>query len=375
MLFNKKHYNICQKEDCRQIFKYHIKRKFCLNCNPFYGRQDKLNRISKQKISGLKLCGGTCKQYKTLDCFFSSNQQSDGKYPSCKECFNEYKRSRIKSLTCNNPDCGKRFKHNRRRDKCFDCKPLGNPAQKQLRISSYQKEQCKKCIKCKKSKKLLEYYRRLNDLTAQCKLCLANNSKNRSITQICENPKCASPKFENRNRRKYCEICRLKPISRSKTFCLKKSKKYSSRSEFFREDHTTYEFARKNKWLEEICEHMGDPCKGGHRFSDFNRACLKNKGNALLYLLKCYNDNEIFYKCGITSSTVKRRYEGKKRMPYEYTILWSLEGPPKEIWDLEVQFQRKTKEYNYKPLIYFGGNTECVDHKIPKKFLRKPKDL
>lgn len=81
---------------------------------------------------------------------------------------------------------------------------------------------------------------------------------------------------------------------------------------------------------------------------------------ATFYILKCFNDNESFYKLGITANTVKRRYDTKASMPYIYEIVREIKGNAEAIFDLELKNKQLIKDYKYEPLIKFGGSThEC----------------
>ena len=42
---------------------------------------------------------------------------------------------------------------------------------------------------------------------------------------------------------------------------------------------------------------------------------------AIFYILKCWDDTEIFYKIGITCRSVKERYRSKANLPYNYEII------------------------------------------------------
>ena len=77
------------------------------------------------------------------------------------------------------------------------------------------------------------------------------------------------------------------------------------------------------------------------------------------YILECNNENESFYKIGITSSSIKRRYQSKRFMPYNYNIVLELKGSSQYVWDLETKLKQNLKN-SYRPLIPFGGShTEC----------------
>lgn len=84
------------------------------------------------------------------------------------------------------------------------------------------------------------------------------------------------------------------------------------------------------------------------------------------YTLRCFNEEEEFYKIGITVNTVAKRYSTTQSMPYNYEILSEIKGEAGSIWDLERDEKKKLKKFHYEPKIDFSGSvTECfTDYKI-----------
>ena len=109
------------------------------------------------------------------------------------------------------------------------------------------------------------------------------------------------------------------------------------------------------------CPHCSyESCVGGWTRTAFKDKCdQNNNGQGILYILHCFNDNESFYKIGITSRSVQKRYKGITSMPYAYRIIDEVIGDPEYIYDLEKTLHRDNKEQQYKPLINFCGSTEC----------------
>lgn len=85
----------------------------------------------------------------------------------------------------------------------------------------------------------------------------------------------------------------------------------------------------------------------------------KNFDSYKLYFIECWNDNERFYKIGITFVTLGRRFKGKRNMPYHWEKIKVIEGDAETIWNLEKQLHAQHKELKYEPQIDFGGKTEC----------------
>lgn len=94
--------------------------------------------------------------------------------------------------------------------------------------------------------------------------------------------------------------------------------------------------------------------------SDWKKAAdySQNFDSFKLYVIKCYNDEEEFYKIGRTFTTVTKRFYS---FPYNYDVIKVIEGDADEIFDLENVLQREHRRENlsYIPKISFGGETEC----------------
>jgi len=97
--------------------------------------------------------------------------------------------------------------------------------------------------------------------------------------------------------------------------------------------------------------------------TNFKQKCDKNNnGLGILYILECFNEQERFFKIGITSLSVKKRYKSKTSMPYAYRVIDEIIGDPEFIYDLETKLHNLNKQYKYIPNIPFGGHlTECFN--------------
>lgn len=96
----------------------------------------------------------------------------------------------------------------------------------------------------------------------------------------------------------------------------------------------------------------------GYSKTDFLNA--SKDGLARLYFIECWNKEERFTKIGITTKpSIRKRFPAKNTMPYNFCVLKEIIGEVDKIWDLEHEIQRSLKEYKYRPLIEFGGFTEC----------------
>lgn len=78
-----------------------------------------------------------------------------------------------------------------------------------------------------------------------------------------------------------------------------------------------------------------------------------------IYVVKCWNDTETFYKVGKTFLSVGKRFANKERMPYNWTIIRTIEGNARYISELEPSLHNQFTSYSYTPSLEFAGQTEC----------------
>jgi hypothetical protein len=110
-----------------------------------------------------------------------------------------------------------------------------------------------------------------------------------------------------------------------------------------------------------ICGYIGN---GGYSRSDFIK--IANGRPGTLYLLFWKNEKqECFYKIGITSVGVKKRFERGCNIPYSYEIVNEYICDAGCVWDLEKQLHKKYKPYQYLPQNKFQGYTECFNTGLP----------
>lgn len=76
-----------------------------------------------------------------------------------------------------------------------------------------------------------------------------------------------------------------------------------------------------------------------------------------IYLIKCFNETECFYKIGKTFTTIQLRFAN--RIPYQYQVIQTIEGDAKTISELERTLHKECKPYKYSPQIPFKGQFEC----------------
>lgn len=100
----------------------------------------------------------------------------------------------------------------------------------------------------------------------------------------------------------------------------------------------------------------------GYSRSEFIGLGKRNgEGDAYLYIIKCYNREEVFYKIGITSRTLGQRFS-KANLPYDYEIIHLSKQEAGLTWDLEKVILKLCKDFKYKPKQNFNGSTECFQY-------------
>jgi len=92
---------------------------------------------------------------------------------------------------------------------------------------------------------------------------------------------------------------------------------------------------------------------------DINSKNSKRFDNFKVYIIKCKNKKEQFYKIGRTFRTVEMRFSGKVQMPYDFEIIKIFTGSSEEMYNLENKLKKENKNNKYLPKLSFRGNKEC----------------
>lgn len=101
----------------------------------------------------------------------------------------------------------------------------------------------------------------------------------------------------------------------------------------------------------------------GWGFSSWEKQAYQSKNfdSFKVYIIKCWNEKEEFYKIGRTFSTVKNRFLSKKSMPYKYKIINIFKDSALKVWNMERDLKNINKDYKYIPKIKFNGSQECYN--------------
>ena len=80
----------------------------------------------------------------------------------------------------------------------------------------------------------------------------------------------------------------------------------------------------------------------------------------MLYVINAFNENENFFKIGMTSKTASWRFRGNTEMPYDFEILCEISIGLVDAYKHEQYILEKYKKYKYIPKIYFAGKDEVL---------------
>lgn len=113
---------------------------------------------------------------------------------------------------------------------------------------------------------------------------------------------------------------------------------------------------------------------GSWSISSWEKSANKSKkfDSYKVYIIRCWNENERFYKIGRTFVKLSERFSGKNKMPYNYMLVcYYTFTTSRECHKFESEIKRLNNDFKYIPLKTFSGIHECfyhVDVSITKSF-------
>lgn len=113
-----------------------------------------------------------------------------------------------------------------------------------------------------------------------------------------------------------------------------------------------------------ICRAESSRYSGKHHHTREGYVYLAKGRTTYLYLIKCSNNKETFYKIGKTFRSMDKRYT-KTNMPYDYEVITIHEGEAGFIFDLEESMHKKYKKHKHTTDIVFPGYSECYKLSLP----------
>jgi hypothetical protein len=105
----------------------------------------------------------------------------------------------------------------------------------------------------------------------------------------------------------------------------------------------------------------------GWSYSNWVSAGLESENfdSFKVYIIRCWNDEEEFYKIGKTFTTVKNRFKKKNTLPYRYEISLEIISDGYRIVKIEERLKKLYKDIKYIPNIHFNGKYECFTTELP----------
>ena len=148
-------------------------------------------------------------------------------------------------------------------------------------------------------------------------------------------------------------------------------KNQDSRIKIICPQHGVFEQRAKNHLLGNACRKCYLEISGGWTTADWKKKVVGGK-TLKLYYLQCWNNEEQFYKIGLTcKDRVEDRFHGVLKMPYEYRIINQVTGSIENLVKLERKFKKQIIDMGdkYLPKISFVGSTyECFKGKFIPNF-------
>jgi hypothetical protein len=103
---------------------------------------------------------------------------------------------------------------------------------------------------------------------------------------------------------------------------------------------------------------------GGYSESYFKKHPEMKSKTGIFYLIKIWNDNEIFYKVGVTIRSIDERFKYKLPSVYEYEILIETKMSLYNAYLMEHKYLKEHTSVSYIPKLRFSGWTECFKQVI-----------
>lgn len=183
----------------------------------------------------------------------------------------------------------------------------------------------------------------------------------------------------NHIRKNGCKFCTNPQLLDTNSFIIKANKKHKNKY-----DYSQVKYISTHKKVKIICpnhnaffqsphEHLrGNECKKcncmGWRKTTWINLANKKKNPSIVYIIRCFNNNEEFIKIGKTCLKTNIRFN-RNNLPYSYEIIKEIKGSPDFVWDKEIELQIKYKNERYNPKLPFNGKTECFSIDIINNFI------
>lgn len=106
----------------------------------------------------------------------------------------------------------------------------------------------------------------------------------------------------------------------------------------------------------------------GWKYGDWVKCAEKSKNfdSFKVYIIRCWDESEEFYKIGKTFTTLNVRFPNKSVIPYNYEVIKCfMFSSGRDASKEEDALKVRNKEYKYIPKLKFSGKQECYSIKLP----------
>lgn len=219
------------------------------------------------------------------------------------------------------------------------------------------------------------------------------NDKNK-VTVICKKHDKFLVTPNNHLRGKGCPICRYDKISNSLTlsqdevisrfkeihgnkydYSLVNYVKATESVKIKCSEHGLFEQTPSSHYNKQVCPQCGVISSArqkqinppGWSVTNWEKRAKESKvfDSFKIYIIRCWNETEDFYKIGRTFSKVSYRFRCYKLMPYNYEIIQELIfDNALNCFNKENELKRLHKEHKYLPSLKFDGRHECFSQII-----------
>jgi hypothetical protein len=108
----------------------------------------------------------------------------------------------------------------------------------------------------------------------------------------------------------------------------------------------------------------------GWKYKDWIRGSEKSKNfdSFKVYLIRCWNEEEEFYKIGKTFTTIHNRFPNKSVIPYNYEVITCLVfNDGRHASKKEEELKLASRSFKYVPKLKFSGRQECYNMNLSIK--------
>lgn len=291
----------------------------------------------------MKICS-QCGDGKPTSQFYHRNGKP---IAECKECTKKRVRLRKVEVCCKG--CGKVFKHRKLIKFCADCGPKKRTLEEALNeLSTYSSRKELFLNNDSLYRYLIVHAKNELDKVFPLHEGVTLESCSESA-HLCTTLKefrehfPAEYDFAVRNKLRFAHLKRPKTWNFSKFQDIINKEQIQFCWELREYNSSLYTAALKNDWLR-ILDRTPKEKPPVFGLENFIQSCNRHGGFGTLYLLRFFDEFEDFYKIGLTSRCVERRYRGRHK--YCYQAVWTYESDPEEIYTLEQSILETISERN-----------------------------